>query len=362
MPKVKLKGLNIRRNSTGKWYVSLRASGSKLITGFDGTRDDLDREMEREEFLDAYIAARRRGKRITYPQGTLGALIDWYETREAWTGLRPRTQSDYKKARLFLERVFSYNYREITSEDVIEMRDRAAEKHYKKFSNDVVAYLSAVFREAKDAKLVAANPSLGIKRLYKAGKDANRRWKDGEWEKAFAMAPAHLRAPLAIARWAGLRGQDIAVLTWGSYRNDRELGKALVFTPLKNGEQVGEISIGVRDELRAVLDPLSVDTLPSAPICRNSLGVKYPSDNALRKVWQDFKQSKEFKAVLPDSSDLTLHGLRVTYASELREAGFSDREVADMLGDLSESMGKKYSRGAEMRKTSVRVQRKWSAS
>lgn len=357
MPKVKLKGLNIRRNSTGKWYVSLRSNGSSLISAFEGTRADLDRLLEQDQFLEAYTAARRRGKRITYPQGTLGSLIDWYETREAWTSLKPRTQADYKKARLFLERVFTYNYREVTSEDVIEMRDRAAEKHYKKFSNDVVAYLSAVYREAKDGKLVSMNPALGVKRLYKPGKDANRRWKDDEWGKAFSLAPAHLKVVLAIARWAGLRGQDIAPIKWESYRDDKDLGKALVFIPRKNGDLVGDIAIGVRDELRAVLDPLSVGTLPSAPICRNSLGVKYPSENALRKVWQDFKQSDEFKALLPESSDLTLHGLRVTYASELREEGFSDREVADMLGDLSESMGKKYSRGAEMRKTSVRVQR-----
>ncbi len=53
--------------------------------------------------------------------------------------------------------------------------------------------------------------------------------------------------------------------------------------------------------------------------------------------------------------ELTLHGLRVAFGSELREQGFIDREVADMLGDLSEGMGKRYSRGAEMRKTSVRV-------
>jgi predicted transcriptional regulator len=50
----------------------------------------------------------------------------------------------------------------------------------------------------------------------------------------------------------------------------------------------------------------------------------------------------------------------VTFASELRESGFSDREVADVLGDLSESMGKHYSRGAEMRKTSVRVFKRMS--
>jgi len=359
---VKLKGLNTRRNATGRWYVSLRATGASLVSGFVGSREDLDRHMGQAEFLGAYTAALRRGKRIVYPDGTLGALIDWYETREAWTKLRPRTQADYRKARAFLEPVFSYNFREVAGEDIIEMRDRAAEKHYKKFSNDVVAYISAVFREAKDAKLVPANPALGIRRLYKADDSANRRWTADEWTAAITIAPGHLRPVLAIARWAGLRGQDIATLAWANYRDDATMGKVLAFTPRKNGDKVGELVIGARDELRTILDPLARGVLPAAPICRNSMGKRYPSENAMRKAWQTFKSSDAYKEAVPTGVDLTLHGLRVTFSSELREQGFSDREVADMLGDLSESMGKRYSRGAKMRRTSERVHQLWANS
>ena len=203
-----------------------------------------------------------------------------------------------------------------------------------------------------------SNPALGAKRLYKANKEANRAWKPAEVVTALRLAPAHLKAPLAIARWAGLRGQDLAVLTWAAYRDDPEMGKALVFVPLKNGDQVGEVTVGVLPQLRAVLDSMSDGVLPSAPICRNSLGMIYPSPNALRKVWQDFKSSAAFKKALPASSDLTLHGLRVTMASELRDNGFLNRAIADALGDLSESMGQRYSRGAEQRQTSVRVFKK----
>lgn len=150
------------------------------------------------------------------------------------------------------------------------------------------------------------------------------------------------------------------MLTWADYRDDSEMGKVLAFVPRKNGERVGEITIGVPAELRNLLDAMKagdgvVQPAANSPICRNSLGRKYPTENAMRKAWQDFKASDAFKSVLPGSGDLTLHGLRVTFSSELRESGFSDREVADMLGDLLEGMGKRYSRGAEMRKTSVRV-------
>lgn len=156
---------------------------------------------------------------------------------------------------------------------------------------------------------------------------------------------------------AATHAEDLTILTWACYRDDPAMGKVLAFVPRKNGDKVGEIVVGARAELRAILDPLARGVLPAAPICRNSRGKQYPSENAMRKAWQDFQASKAFTDALPDAGDLTLHGLRVTFSSELRESGFSDREIADMLGDLSESMGKRYSRGARMRKTSERVHR-----
>jgi hypothetical protein len=353
MPRVKLAGLNIRKNRTGKWYASLRATGKLLATA--GDRATLDKIMASPDFLAQYGRAKQEKHTHTYAPGTLGSLIAWYRTKDAYTKLADRTKADYLGAETFLDDVAIYAIAEIEKADVVELRDRAATEKYAKFSDTVIAFLSAVFREAVEAGRMKENPALGVRRLYKPSTDANRRWKDEEWEKVLALAPAHLRVPLAIARWCGLRGQDIVALTWANYRADPEMGMAIAFTPKKNGDKVGEIVIGAPAKLRAVLDPLAKGVLPAAPICRNSVGKRFPTEYAMRKAWQDFKASKAFKVALPDSSDLTLHGLRVTFGSELRERGFSDREVADMLGDLSEIMGKHYSRGAEMRKTSIRV-------
>lgn len=358
MPNVKLKGLNIRKNRVGKWYVSLRATGEQLGTAPD--RAALDVLMGTPTFLSAYARAYKRGKKVVHAAGTLGALIEWYRSKPRYTDLAERTKADYLKAEIFLEESLDYAAGSIEKADIVELRDQAAEEHNDKFSDHLLAFMSAVFSEACERGKMKDNPVLGVRRLYKANADTNRRWKDTEWKAASAAAPAHLRSVLGIARHCGLRGQDIAVLTWDNYRDDADMGKVLAFIPRKNGEKVGEITIGVSDALRSLLDAMKagdgvVKPAANSPICRNSLGKKYPSENAMRKAWQDFKASDAFKAALPGSSDLTLHGLRVTFSSELREQGFSDREVADMLGDLSEGMGKRYSRGAEMRKTSVRV-------
>ncbi|WP_245622316.1 tyrosine-type recombinase/integrase [Devosia epidermidihirudinis] len=355
---MKLKGLNIRKNRVGKWYVSLRATGVQLGSAPD--RRALDALMASPAFLAEYSRASKSGVRLSYATGSLGALIAWYKTKTRYTSLADRTKADYAKAEKFLDGSLDYAVSAIEKADVVELRDQAANEHNDKFSDHVLAFMSAVFSEACERGEMKDNPVLGVRRLYKANAGANRRWSDPEWRAALAAAPAHLRAVLSIAKHCGLRGQDIAVLTWDNYRDDVEMEKVLAFIPRKNGDRVGEITIGVPAALRSLLDAMKagdgiVQPAGNSPICRNSLGKKYPSENAMRKAWQDFKASESFKSALPNSGDLTLHGLRVTFSSELREQGFTDREVADMLGDLSEGMGKRYSRGAEMRKTSVRV-------
>jgi integrase len=54
----------------------------------------------------------------------------------------------------------------------------------------------------------------------------------------------------------------------------------------------------------------------------------------------------------------TLHGLRVSYAAWWkRTGGANNSEVADLLGDKSERMGKHYTRHVERRRTSSRPSR-----
>jgi hypothetical protein len=144
LPAVKLKGLNIRSNSAGVWYVSYRSTGTLL--GKAASRDALDALMETPAFLQAYVLAQTGKRKITYPEGTFGALVDWYQTRPEWLKLAPRTQADYQKALYFIEPAYGYAAGEIELADVAELRDQAAAEHHAKFSDTVIAVMSAVFQ------------------------------------------------------------------------------------------------------------------------------------------------------------------------------------------------------------------------
>lgn len=52
---------------------------------------------------------------------------------------------------------------------------------------------------------------------------------------------------------------------------------------------------------------------------------------------------------------LTLHGLRHTLGKMLKEAGLSDGDIADILGQSGTAMARHYSREADLPETSKAV-------
>jgi integrase len=68
--------------------------------------------------------------------------------------------------------------------------------------------------------------------------------------------------------------------------------------------------------------------------------------NGFSTVWHRFKAKQVKAGTIP--SDLTLTGLRHTVANLLREAGVHLREIADLLGQKTESMAHHYSRNARL--------------
>jgi site-specific recombinase XerD len=296
----------------------------------------------------AYNARRVRDLKRTYPDGTLGALIQWFEHEcPEFENLAEATKKDYRAAFAYLRPEFDAPLSTITQPALYEVRDRCAKDKWPRFADKMLSAISAMFTRAVKRGKMPANPAIGIDRLHKADPNANREWSSAEWLDAIRQAPAEIKTPMMLARFAGFRGQTIAALQWKNYQTDPRYGKCFRVQIRKNKEAMW---IPVVPELQAYLDGL---TRTSMNIATRDNGTVWDDEKQMQTAVSHFLRSiQDTSAVEPGA---TLHGLRVSYAADLGRDGVSDGDVAAALGDRSERMGKHYTRHVEKEAKIIRA-------
>lgn len=337
--KVKLEGLNIVR-PRGKYYVYIRETGFTLLKGFDGNHDALMQRLSEPDMLASYNANRKRDLKHVYPEKTLGWLVEWFENDcPEFEKLADATKKDYLAAFAYLRPEFDIPLDAITQAALYDVRDKCAKTKWPRFADKMMAALSSMFSQGVKRGKLALNPAKGIDKAHSADPNANREWSATEWKDASERAPAEIKTPLMMARYAGFRGQTIAMLQWKHYQADPRFGKCFRVIVRKNKEPTW---LPVVPELQAYLDSVE----------RTSLHIATRADGS---PWEDEKQMQtavsHFLRGLEDTSAVepgaTLHGLRVSYAAGLRRDGAETDDVAAALGDRSQRMGEHYTRHVE---------------
>jgi len=345
--KVRLDGLNIVC-PRGKWYVYHRDSKKPLVKGFVGTRDDLLKFMEGVDFLASYNAMKKRDLTKTYPDGTLGALIQWFENEcPKFKTLSDATKTDYRKAFQYLGPSWSAPLELFTQPELYELRDRCSGEKWPRFADKMISALSSMFGQAVKRGKMPLNPARGIDKAAVADKNANREWQPWEVKAAIEAAPKEIKTPLILARYAGFRGQTISVLGWREYQDDASFGKCFRTIARKNGEILWiPATAEIQDHL-ATLDKtaLKIATRNDGTPWTDEVQMQTAVSHYLRRI-------EEAGKIGPDT---TLHGLRVTYAADLRRSGVGTGDVAAALGDRSERMGAHYTRHVENEAKVVRA-------
>ena len=346
--KVKLSGLNVRQ-SRGKWYVSLRATGESLFKGFEGSREQLDRAMASTDFLQRYNASKTRDRRPVYAAGTLGEIVAWFkEECPRWDKLSDASKEDYEKTFLYLEPGYTFEVKDLTPPDIYTLRNKAAKAKWGRFADKLVTHLSTIFKEAAKVGKITVNPAAGVEKLHKADQNANHEWRVDEVAVALALAPDHLLTPLMLARFQGFRGQTIAAMTWASYIKDNQFGRALSVDLRKNNQMSSWFPCTPQ-----IIQHLDAVTRHSTRICISSDNKPWKDEKALQGAVSAYLTAlKEEKLV---RKGCTLHGLRVTYAADIRRRGHDKGMVADALGDKSERMGAHYTRHVEKEASLIRI-------
>lgn len=340
MVNVKLNGLKIA-HAKGKYYVYVRATGEKLLNGFEGDKEALQKRLAMPDMIGAYNSKRKRDLK-SYPEKTLGWLVDWYVNDcPDFKDLADLTQKQYRSAYLYLEPEFDIPLTEITQSALYAVRDKCSERKWPRFADQMITALGSMFKRAIKRDKMKDNPARGMDRAHKYDPNANREWLENEWTAALAVAPLKFQIAMMIARYLGYRGQSIAKLQWSNYQTDPVYGKCFRMAHKKN--DVKQHWLPAELELQKFLDLLE---RPCLHIATKEGGVPWKNEAQLQIGFSNWIASIEKRGIVGEGC--TLHGLRVTYAAnKKREHGANDSAVAAALGDKSDRMGAHYTRHVE---------------
>lgn len=344
--RVRMKGLNIVKGR-GKFYVYIRDTGDCLVKGFEGSRDDLLKHLASPEILQKHNSHALRKLKSKYADGTLGALVAWYQDEcPEYQKLSESTKSDYTAAYTYLRPEFPCLLDDIDQQALYEARDKCAMDRNTRFADQMIAALSSMFTRAIKRGKMKYNPALGMDKIHKTNKSANREWSAAEFQAAIAAAPEHIKTPLMIARYAGFRGQTICALKWSEYQDDPIHGKCFVTQTAKSGGETVYVPADL--ELQTYLSAVAKRALK---ICTKTSGQPWASELQMQTEVSHFLRKLESDGVI--GANTTLHGLRVTFAADLRRTGADVGQVAAALGDKSDAMGAHYTRHVDQQTKAI---------
>lgn len=338
---VKVTGLNIIK-ARGKWYVYVRATGERLLGPVEGgTRRDIEKLIDEKTFVAKWNARRPSKKVERHGEGTLGYLVEWFEKDcPSYLKLSDATKKDYTAAFVHLRHVFDTPLDEITTADLYELRDQCAKEKWPRFADKMISAISSMFTQAVKRQKMKLNPALGIDKAHSSDPNANREWFPHEWDYVRLSAPRYLLTPMMIARHAGYRGQTIVKLRWNDYAPHPTHGfKCFRKVTKKNQENV---MIPATEELQAHIDALDRTALE---IATRQDGTPWDDEKQMQTAVSHYLRDLERDGHI--SAGTTLHGLRTSYAADLKRHGAETGDVAAALGDKSERMGAHYTRHVE---------------
>lgn len=285
------------------------------------------------------VAGQTKKVLATKPRpGSLLDLILAYKTSPEFGQLAPRTKQDYNRVFDWIgkEAAECTAVIEITTPDIMKLRDKCVTERGIRLGNYVVQVLSLLFKWAKPRGWREDNPAAGAPLIRSRPKTmANRAWSWHEVKTVMEAASPPVRLMIALGLFAGMRQGDAVQVRWSAIR-----GKRLVWTANKNqAEQNIKIIDPLAQELKTA--PHTADT-----IAVTSRGTPW-TQNGFRASF--FKFIRKLVNAKKINSGLTYHGLRVTAASRIRDMGGSENMVMGILGDKSKSMAQHYSRDADKR-------------
>ncbi|WP_169543923.1 tyrosine-type recombinase/integrase [Sneathiella aquimaris] len=338
---IKIHGVKSYR-SNGKKYYYHRKSGTRIKEKYGTLRfalkvEELNHICEPEKFGSI--------------PGTWGALIEKYRSSEDFHRLAPRTKSDYQNIFSYLSNMRAAPLDRITPVSVEELKNHTLKERKRDFTNKMLGVLSLTFNFGIRNGLCKQNPVEKIRRIPrdKRKAPANRPWTNEEITVVLKNAPtAEIAAGIGLSAYTALRSGDVLSLKWSDYQNG-----LIQCQQSKTGDFVW---VPVITELRAILD--SMDRGP-AFIVLNTHGKPYTS-SGFQTQFQKLKRSLINQGKI--GKGLTIHGLRVTVATRLAEAGCTINEIRAVTGHTTNDSVERYVRTVDQKRQAQTAMQKLEQS
>ena len=259
-------------------------------------------------------------------EGSLGALIQEYRASPEFDRLVDETKQAYLRSISRLAPLYRVKVDEIRRRHIITLRNQI--RHTPGAANHLVSVVSvlmkfAVMMEYRDDLLA------GIEKLPVG---EHRRWLDEDVEFALNKFPEHLRRAVVLGLYTGQRASDLVKMKWSDFD-----GEGITVTQKKTGTSLW---LPCHLELRKELEVWKMDRTTMTILSR-------PSGQPYSAAALSSAMSKMIARCQPKLLGLRFHGLRMTAAAKLAEAGCSVHEIASITGHKSLQMIEHYTAGAD---------------
>lgn len=264
--------------------------------------------------------------------GSLDALAVAYYRSPAFTGLRASSQRTYR--RIVEELRAKHGTKPVRLLDATGVRALLAEKgEHRAAANHRLRILKAMMAVAAETKMIAADPTDGVKRLKRATKGFGT-WSEEEIGLYEAKWPSGSRPRLALALllYTGQRRSDVVRMG-----RQHVSGDEMTVRQVKTGHL---IEIPVHAALAAELAQVPADRLT---FLLTEAGAAFSPNG----FYMRFREWCDAAGVPRGRSP---HGLRKACGRRLAEAGATAHQIMAVLGLETLALAEVYTRAAEKRR------------
>lgn len=313
------------------WYFRSPETG---VMRLPGKPEDPEFHRRYAELLES----RKQTRAGVLPEGSFAWLINRYQKSAEYRALAEATQLDYARTLALLQdELGDQPYRHTTRAMLKAVRDGYAGTSRK--ANKIKQMLSRLYSWADECDLVPEgfNPAAGLRKVKRQGGEREYTpWSDPELEWAIKSAPPELLTPILIALYTGQRRRDVRSMVWDQWQGD------LLRARTSKTRQLIDLPCHpkLKAHLKAVKRSRGAIPFRSSPICLNSDGQPWPSDNALSGKLRRFVEGHDR---IPDNR--SFHGIRYAAAARMNDGGADAATVQQVLGQRTFEMATKYASG-----------------